>query len=329
MERQLITLIIPIFNMAPYLKRCMSCIEKQTYKNLEVIFIDDGSSDGSYKLLEKYGGEYDYIRVIHTGNRGVSSARNTGVQAAKGDYIVYADADDYFYEDYIEYLFEIAIKNDADLAICDYIKTADNNIEEKKKKNIVDTVKQYSQIDALENISYRKQLGAAIVGKMIKTSVARKCYFEENLAYYEDYLYFCKVINSCKNIYFGSASKYLYLQNPQSASHQYNIQKCVSSWSILNNKIENEIMIHPEIEKAYISKMLAISLDMLKRVHGKGVDETEIRKYVKGHCLIVVKDRKCKMIKRLLALSAWVNVDFTVVVGKKVLRLLSKLGKEL
>lgn len=329
MEKQLVSIIIPIFNMAPYIKRCISCIEKQTYKNFEVIFVDDGSSDDSYKLLEKYKEKYSYIKVIHTENRGVSAARNTGVKIATGDYIVYVDADDYFYSDYIEYLLDIAIKYDADLVISDYIKTADKNIEKKKKGKVDNIVKQYNPIDALENISYRKELGAAPFGKIIKTSIAKKCYFEVGLSYYEDYLYSCMVINNCKKIYYGSMPKYLYLQNPQSSTHKYDCQKCIDSWIILKDKIEKEINLHPEMEKAYVSKMLAISLDMLKKIYGQGVDEKEIRIYVKSHCLMVVKDKKCKMLKRLLALSAWVSISFTVVMGKVILRCLSKLGKEL
>lgn len=328
MEGKLISIIIPVFNMESYIERCISCIEKQTYKKLEVIFVDDGSSDSSYEILEEYRKKYNYINVIHTKNRGASAARNTGVQTAKGDYIVYVDADDYFYEDYIEYLYNIAAKYNADIAISDYIKTANTNTKEKQSHRKA-VVKRYDVIAALENMSYRKEIGASPVGKIIKTSIAKQCYFDEDVAYYEDYLYCCMVINNCKKIFFGNQPKYLYIQNPQSSTHQYDYQKCIKSWTILKCEIEKEAERHPEIKNAYVSKMLAISLDMLKRIYGQNQNEKEIRAYIKSNCKIVFNDKKCKTLKRLLALSAWVNISVTVVVGKALLRILSRCGKEL
>ncbi len=328
MERPLVTIVIPVYNSESYIERCIFCLDRQTYKNLEVIFVDDGSTDASYTLLEKNKEIYGYIEVIHTQNRGVSAARNTGVKNAKGKYIVYADVDDYFYEDYIEYMLSIAIKYDADIAMCDYLKIADkDNLRKEIFTN--DVVKQYSRIEALENISYRKELSAAVPGKMIKQDIAKECYFEETTAYYEDYLYFCMVLNKCKKIFFGNQIKYLYLQNPKSSTHQYDCIKCVNSWRSIKDAIENEIAVHPEIEKAYVSKMLAISLDMLKKIYGQGFDEKEIREYIRKHSALVVKDKKCKRLKRLLSLSAYINISFTVVLGKILLRVLSKLGKEL
>ena len=101
MERKngLISVIVPVYNVESYLEKCIDSIIHQTYKNLEIILVDDGSTDNSGKICDVYKEKDSRIKVIHKQNRGLSSARNCGLEIAKGEYIGFVDGDDYIAED--------------------------------------------------------------------------------------------------------------------------------------------------------------------------------------------------------------------------------------
>lgn len=96
----MLSVIIPLYNTQAYLDRCVQCILRQTYRNYEAIFVNDGSTDGSYEILEKYIDADDRIHIINQENKGLSGARNAGLMAARGDYIFFLDSDDWIEEDY-------------------------------------------------------------------------------------------------------------------------------------------------------------------------------------------------------------------------------------
>ena len=120
----LISVIVPVFNVEKYLPRCLQSIAEQTYQNLEIILVDDGSTDNSGKNCEEYAAKDTRARVIHQANMGLWAARNTGHDAAQGDYLFFPDADDYFHRDTIR-LMLLAINSGKgyDLAICRINKT--------------------------------------------------------------------------------------------------------------------------------------------------------------------------------------------------------------
>ena len=126
MENQaLISVIIPIYNVEAYLRECIDSVINQTYKNFEIILVDDGSTDSSGKICDEYVEKYDRITVIHQKNSGLSVARNTGLSEANGDYIYFLDSDDYIDEATLEKLLKIAKKNNSDIVFFDAVSFAD------------------------------------------------------------------------------------------------------------------------------------------------------------------------------------------------------------
>ena len=121
----LISVIVPIYNVEEYLCACIDSVLSQTYQNLEVILVDDGSADNCPELCDEYALKDKRIRVIHQINRGLSAARNKGFEASKGRYIAFVDADDMICSTYIESLYGLIIKNNAQIAICAYTRSAD------------------------------------------------------------------------------------------------------------------------------------------------------------------------------------------------------------
>lgn len=128
----LITFVVPCYKVDLYIENCIRSILKQTYNNIEVIPVNDGSPDKSGEIIDKMAFEDNRVKPIHKKNGGVSSARNVGIEAASGDYIVFVDGDDYLASDYAEYMINMAIKNDAEFVLSQncYSKEGENQITE-------------------------------------------------------------------------------------------------------------------------------------------------------------------------------------------------------
>ena len=117
---ELISVIVPVYNVEKYISRCIESIMKQTYKNIEIILIDDGSTDNSGKICDEYSLKDDRINVIHKKNGGLSDARNTGLDIAKGKYISLIDSDDFVSKFFIETLYNTCKNENCEIAICEY-----------------------------------------------------------------------------------------------------------------------------------------------------------------------------------------------------------------
>ena len=128
MEYALISIIIPIYNVEKYLNRCIESIVNQTYKNLEIILVDDGSPDNCPMMCDNWAKKDTRIIVIHKINGGLSDARNYGIEKSRGKYIAFVDSDDYIELHYIEYLYELLINNNADIACCGHVNTVDDSV---------------------------------------------------------------------------------------------------------------------------------------------------------------------------------------------------------
>lgn len=112
-----VSLIVPFYNTALFLEKCVDSIRSQTHGNIEVLLVDDGSKDGSSTLADQFAIQDSRIRVVHKSNQGVSSARNTGLDMVSGEYVCFADSDDFLENDYVEYLLKMAEENNAEIAI--------------------------------------------------------------------------------------------------------------------------------------------------------------------------------------------------------------------
>lgn len=126
-----VSVIIPVYNDEKYLEKCLNSVINQTYKNLEIILIDDGSTDGTAEICEHYKDKDDRIRILHKQNEGIGSSRNAGLSMATGDYVLFVDGDDWIASNHIEELYKLLKKNDADIAV--------GNFEEYKQKGNVFT----------------------------------------------------------------------------------------------------------------------------------------------------------------------------------------------
>ena len=202
----LISIIIPVYNVEQYLRQCLDSVVNQTYKNLEIILVDDGSTDNSGKICDEYAVKDNRIKVIHKQNGGVSSARNVGLDVATGDYIGFVDSDDYIENDMYEYLYNLARENNAEISICqvDYIKG--NNISYKMllKEDQLLTTNQALEI-------FYTQL--YIYNKLFKKNILSNVFFTNDICIAEDTLFCLESFKRSKAIIYGKRIKYHYVYN--------------------------------------------------------------------------------------------------------------------
>lgn len=118
MESNKISIIIPVYNVKPYLERCLESVIKQTYGNLEIIIVDDGSNDGGELICDEYGMKYKNTKVIHQQNQGLSAARNAGLELATGNWIAFLDSDDWIHPQMYEILLAVALKTNTQISSC-------------------------------------------------------------------------------------------------------------------------------------------------------------------------------------------------------------------
>lgn len=118
-QKPLISVVVPVYNVEKYLNKCLDSIIGQTYRNLEIILVDDGSTDDSGAICDVYREKDARVRVVHQKNQGLSGARNTGINIANGELLGFVDSDDYIIENMYERLLEVLLKNDAQISICD------------------------------------------------------------------------------------------------------------------------------------------------------------------------------------------------------------------
>lgn len=122
-----VSIIVPVYNVSEYIEKCVESILSQTYKNIEVILVDDGSPDDCPQICDDIATKDGRVKVVHKKNGGLSSARNSGIEIATGDYIAFVDSDDYVFNDYIETLVNACIENDCKISACGYFEYYSEN----------------------------------------------------------------------------------------------------------------------------------------------------------------------------------------------------------
>ena len=119
-ENPLISIVIPVYKVEKFLGRCMESVVNQTYKNLEIFLIDDGSPDNCPKMCDEWAAKDSRIKVIHKQNDGLANARNSGIEIFTGDYVIFIDSDDFLELDMVEFLLNLSVKYDADISRCGF-----------------------------------------------------------------------------------------------------------------------------------------------------------------------------------------------------------------
>ena len=225
----LVTIVVPVYNVERYLDDCVRSIVDQSYDDLEIILVDDGSTDSSGKKCDNWDSVDKRIKVIHQDNLGLSGARNTGISIAKGDYIAFIDSDDYIHRDYVKSMYEACLDNNVQLCVCSILETIDDVDTASPYEGKVELVNQEQLFDQLytirnvETVSAANKLYAIELFDDIRYPVGRRHEDEATIHY---------IIEKVSTAAWIDFPMYYYRQTPNSITRQsYNIKMLDELWS--------------------------------------------------------------------------------------------------
>lgn len=309
MEKELVSLIIPIYNGEKYVSSIFAATKAQTYKNIEILFIDDGSTDGTLSKLKVITSGESGFYIYSKENEGVSSARNFGVEKAKGNYIVFADVDDYIFPDYIEKLYYYVQKYNADWAQCSLLKIRENSKKSQyrkyRRKNDIEKVYVYNQFDAMKDFAYRRHICGYPVLKIIRKELFKQLKFRADLKYSEDYCFTYELIKKSNKVVFFKSIGYLYIQQNCSATHikEDRTIDYYKAWKALLNIYMEAIALYPEAANGILEKCYMQSIKDYSRIEDKIKYSDYIREiafFLKQNGRKIACDRNNKLLNRLL-----------------------------
>ncbi len=213
----LISIIIPVYGAEKYLPACLDSVLAQTYRNLEIILIDDGSPDNSGKICDDYAARDSRIRVIHQKNAGVSAARNAGLDAVSGGYIGFVDADDYIKPDMYETLYKRLQECGADIVQCGHCRVSLDGtviLEVETRQAVLDRKGAMKEL-LVGDIHYSDW------DKLYRRELFEGIRFDVHISYGEDLLLNYQILKRCEHVALLKGAYYFYVQNPLSASYDY------------------------------------------------------------------------------------------------------------
>ena len=278
-RNQLISIIIPVYNVYQYLECCLKSVLTQTYHNLEIILIDDGSIDGSGNICDEYAQRDSRIVVLHQMNRGVSSARNKGIEMARGDYVLFIDADDYIDRSYVKSLYEKL--NLADVVICGYRrKTGNQGLRLLEKEGLLEREELFFHVMCTNVIH------GSCWNKIFSRKILENCNitFHENIDIGEDMVFVTEYLQHCTSYYYINKPLYFYRMNEQSALHYtYSTKKfneknisCLDCIALLEDIAEHE---NEEIRNCIGYRAVRSSIRlMLQMILGDYADQSVMKR---------------------------------------------------
>lgn len=289
-NREGVSIIIPIYNVEQYVRECLESVMNQTYKKIEIILIDDGSTDRSGEIADNFALKDNRIKVIHKKNGGLSDARNAGIRAATGEYIMFLDSDDYAADDFVESALRAAIDNRADIVCFRFTSVTDSGeaISLSTKKE-VDNLTEYANTDAIQDIF---TLGGTLKVNAWNKIYKRSLFSSNNIEYpvgriYEDNQTTYKLMYFAKKIIFLDKSLLFYRQRPGSIMkggltgagirERYGMINETTSW--LDGKISRKdigtirstymktlmvVLVHEGVAKKQLLMLPVILLELIK-----------------------------------------------------------------
>ena len=237
MEKDKVSIIVPVYNVEKYIEKCLKSLISQSYKNIEIILIDDGSKDNSGKICDTYKRKDSRIKVIHKENAGVSEARNLGIQKATGRYLCFVDADDFVMNDYIEYMHQLIVKESSDIAVC--TKMFSNFNEEQSSDEMIEVLDGENAI--IRILNYRMPIG--VYSRIFKKDLIKDngIKFLKDIYMGEGFNFNVACFQKAKKVIISNYKVYYYRRdNTTSATSDFSIKKCENSlyaMKVMNNNL--------------------------------------------------------------------------------------------
>ena len=292
----LVSVIIPVYNVRPYICESIESAINQSYENIEIIIIDDGSTDGSGQICDQYAEIDRRIKVFHQENRGLSAARNFGLNAMTGDAVAFLDSDDSLHPDFILFMIETMLREEADIVVCQF---SVNNTTSKMQLSNQDIVKPLIQkgisnrINALQTL-VESTNNHIVWNKLYRQSIWQNIRFPEGHVY-EDVDTTFRVLSQSERIYYLDQVLYLYRVRPCSITDTFSFKFCqdrLSAYSNLESFVDEHTPVYftdeqaCAVKKQYFTMMMNIYIQFYR---SKVDDEKEFIQNLKTQIISIGK----------------------------------------
>lgn len=310
----LITVIIPVYNVEKYMRECLDSVINQSYSHLEIILVDDGSTDYSGKICDEYCKMDIRVKCIHKKNGGLSSARNAGLDIATGNYIAFIDSDDIYELNYIEILYRNIVEFCADISCCKYMR-----FNESKPDNInqfISKTECISSVKCMENILYQYRdhiFTVAVWNKLYKRAIFDSIRFPFGKLN-EDMAVVLQIMDLAKKVVVCDYIGYFYRINSNSITNQKFSSKRMDVVYVTEDMLKYVRDKHPELENAAIHILFRRNIEMLMLIlqSDKQVyinEYTYILDNIKKYRLHILYDSKSQKSSKICALVSFCGVN--------------------
>lgn len=303
-----VSIIVPVYNVELQLKKCISSLIDQSYKNIEIILINDGSTDSCPDICDNYAKIDNRINVIHKINEGAASARNVGIDKSTGEFICFVDSDDWCDREMIKYLLSVADKND--IVSSEYVFTKEENY---KIAHQDIKIKEFNKTEAIESLLYQKEIENGPCAKLYSRSIIAGIRFPDEIKIGEDLLFNYNVINNAKNITHSNAKKYFYYQRSGSAMKSVfkpgRMDAITASERILGD-IKNNL---PHLVRAGERRLFIAAVRTMLTMDNKSIKKEHsvyykiCKEIIKRNAISVLLNSKIEMSEKVFAIFALIN----------------------
>lgn len=307
---ELISVIVPVYNVEKYLRKAVQSIQNQTYKHLEIMLINDGSTDSSGNICDELANSDSRIVVIHKKNGGVSTARNEAQKLAKGNYVIYVDSDDYIHEEMIQSLYEQLIAENADVSSCSVMNVYQNSQTPQCSDENLYFV--YNQEEFLREYLIGQRVQGTLGNKLIRKKITDQLEFPVGKIY-EDAYYHLQLVQVAKKYVVHTKPYYYYYHRNQSLTtnpyHERDLvyldvyQKFYDLVQQQYPRIINEAFFRLSYAYFYIFDKMLLESDFEKINQFKLV-----RDYLKKNAIQIAKNTIFQKGRRIAALALKINV---------------------
>ncbi|MDM8304005.1 glycosyltransferase family 2 protein [Limosilactobacillus vaginalis] len=276
-NQPLISVIVPVYNVEHYLNKCIKSLVSQTYSNLEIIFINDGSTDQSLVILEQWKKRDSRIKLVNQVNQGLSSARNTGIRNSSGEYLTFVDSDDYVTNDYVEYMFNLLKKHNfkSPLAICSLMDVySDSNKCQNMGNGNTITL---SGKDCIKKMCYHDLVDTCAYAKLGKRELYNDHFFPEEMLF-EDIGSTYKLFLQSNTVECGFEPKYFYVIKRNSiVTSSFNSKKLdlLTMTDKMAADVKNQF---PDLKNAVLRRQVYARFSTLNQTLNENKNNNNIKK---------------------------------------------------
>ena len=278
-KKPLISVIIPVFKVESYLERCVDSVINQTYKNLEIILVDDGSPDNCPQMCDNYAKADKRIKVVHKKNGGLSDARNAGTQIASGDYVIYVDSDDYIELDTIDTLYNNLKTHNADISFASFSTFSNETISNKNTANEVEVL---NTTDAMMRFATKGAVEFVVAWcKLYKKELLSKTPFPVGKLHEDEFSTY-KIFAKANTIVKSSSSLYNYYIRSGSIMQSKKLQNYIDIFEAVNERFDFYKTNFKEIYKPFMQKHFAAIVNTFMYMNGfKELSHSQKKFYLK------------------------------------------------